>query len=169
MRIAVTSESKLKIGSVIKAYASINKEIEVIGYASESGVGEQPVNEQTLEGARNRIADLKTRVDGFDKIISIENGIFREGEKWLDKAVVVIYDVVNNKEYIEYSESIVYPDKYVEKASEAGFDTMTVSQVMFEDGYVTNTKDPHLTISGISRQVYLEKVLQKLIEKVELV
>ncbi|NQU31657.1 MAG: DUF84 family protein [Bacteroidetes bacterium] len=167
MRIGVTSENKLKVDAVRKAYSSLNLPIEVIGYSAESGVGEQPLNEQTLEGARNRILDVRSRVPYLDRIISIENGIFREGKKWLDKAVIVIYDLSTNNEYLAYSDSIVFPDKYVERARKSGFQTTTVCHVMLEAGYIANLQDPHFTISGTSRQVYLEKTVLELVERIE--
>lgn len=167
MKIGVTSQNKLKVNAVAKAYLSIDNSFEVIGYSAESGVGEQPIGKQTLVGARNRILDVNQRVSGLDRIISIESGIFREGQQWLDKAVVVIYDPRNNKEYIGYSDAVVFPDEYVEKARVIGFDTITVGKVMAEAGYVTDQKDPHLSISGISRQVYLENTVKKLVEEVE--
>ena len=167
MKIGVTSQNKLKMSAVEKAYSSLGVPIEVVGYKADSGVGEQPVDNQTLEGARNRISDVDQRMDGLDRIVSIENGIFREGEQWLDKAVVVIYDPQTQQEHVGYSDAVVFPDEFVERARAIGFDTMTVGQVMAEAGYVTDQKDPHLSISGASRQVYLESTVQKLVDKVE--
>lgn len=166
MRVGVTSENKLKVEAVRKAYSLIGLDIDIIGYSSNSGVGEQPVNEQTLTGARNRIFDLNNRFR-LDRIVSIESGIFREGDKWLDRAVVVIYDPSTSDEIIGYSEGMVFPDEYVEKAREIGFDRVTVGQVMEEAGYIRNRKDPHLDISGVSRQVYLEQTIQKLVKEFE--
>lgn len=167
MKIGVTSQNKLKVDAVTKAYSSLGVPVEVIGYTASSGVGEQPVNEQTVDGARNRISDVNRRVGGLDRIVSIENGIFKEGERWLDKAVVVIYDPQTDKEYVGYSDAVVFPEEYVERARQIGFDIMTVGQVMAEAGYVSDRKDPHFSISGVSRQVYLESTVQKLVEQVE--
>lgn len=167
MKIGVTSQNKLKVDAVRKAYSLMGDFVEIVGYSAESDVGEQPINEQTLEGARNRISHVNSKIDGLDKIVSIENGIFRECKQWLDKAVVVIYDPKNDKEQIQYSGAVVFPDKYVKIARQKGFDRVTVGQVMEEEGYVVNRKDPHLTISGISRQVYLESAVQKLVKQIE--
>ncbi len=167
MKIGVTSENKLKVDAVKKAYSFLGSSVEVIGYKADSGVGEQPVEQQTLEGAKNRISDVNSRVKGLHRIVSIENGIFREDEKWLDKAVIVIYDPTKDSEHVAYSDSIIFPDEYVEKARQLGFDKITVAKVMADEGYVTNPKDPHLTIAGVSRQVYIEKTVQKLVEQVE--
>jgi inosine/xanthosine triphosphatase len=167
MRIGVTSQNKLKVNAVRKAYSAVVDLVEVEGYAADSGVGEQPVNEQTLTGARNRISDVNTKIDGLDRIVSIESGIFKEGKQWLDKAVVVIYNPQSGEEHIEYSESVVFPNEFIEKARQIGFDTMTVGQVMAESGHVSDQKDPHLSISGISRQVYLENTILKLVKEIE--
>lgn len=39
---------------------------------------------------------------------------------------------------------------------------------MADSGYVSDSKDPHKSISGISRQVYIENALKKLVEEVEM-
>ena len=167
MKIGVTSQNKLKLDAVINAYSFMSEKPEIIGYSAESDVGEQPINYQTVLGARNRINDVEKKATGLDRIISIENGIFEEDGKWLDKAIVVIYDVGSEKEYIAISDSVVFPDEYVEKARKLGFDTTTVGEVMENEGYILNKKDPHKCISGISRQVYLETTVQKLVKEVE--
>ena len=167
MKIGVTSKNKIKLNSVKDVYLPLANSFEIIGYEAKSGVGEQPVNEQTLLGARNRIEDVKNKASGLDRIISIENGIFWEDEKWLDKAVVILYEVNQNKENVAYSDSIFFPEKYVKRAQEKGFDKITVAKVMFDAGYVSDSKDPHLYISGIPRRVYLQNTIQKLVEQVE--
>jgi len=48
--IAVTSKNALKVDAVREAYQEIYSECEVIGFSADSGVGEQPVEEQALEG-----------------------------------------------------------------------------------------------------------------------
>lgn len=167
LKIGVTSQNRLKINAVASAYARVGISIEIRGYEAESGIGEQPVNEQTIEGARNRIHDVNTKIEGLDRIASIENGIFREGEQWVDRAVVVIYNPNTAQEHIGYSEGVVFPEEYVERARQIGLKTITVGQVMAEAGYVSDQKDPHLSISGTSRQVYLENTVQKLIKLIE--
>ena len=167
MKIGITSQNKLKVEAVRNAYSFMEPSPEISGYSADSGVGEQPINEQTLQGARNRIADLRKRVDGLDRIISIESGIFHEGDKWLDKAVIVILDTSTGKEYVAYSDAVVFLDKYVEMAREMGFDTTTVGRVMANEGFIENAKDPHQSISGVSRRVYIEETVKGLVEEIE--
>jgi len=162
-KVGVTSENKLKVSAVRYAYDSWNLAAEVVGYASFSGVGEQPINEQVLLGARNRISDLRQKVSDLDRVVSIESGIFEENEGWVDKAVVVLLDTRSGKEYVAYSEGVVFPKEYVERAREIGFDKMTVGKVMADAGYVTDAKDPHKSISGKSRTQYIVETLLNLV------
>lgn len=169
VKIGVTSQNKLKTQAVADAYNSISLPFTLTGYSANSGVGEQPVDDQTLLGARNRIIDVGSKVDDLDRIISIESGIFQvRPDVWLDKAVVVIFNTQNETEHIEYSDCVLFPTKYVEMARQIGFDTTTVGMVMAQEGYVKNHKDPHLSISGISREVYLRETVKKLVEQAEL-
>jgi len=168
MKIGVTSENKLKVDAVRCAYASIGLPCELVGYTANSGVGEQPINEQALGGARNRITDLKKRVDGLDRIVSIESGIFEEDGQWVDRAVVVIFNAKTGEEYVDYSDRVVFPKEYVERARDIGFDKMTVGKVMEKEGYVSDNKDPHKSISGKSRQEYIEETLGKRVRQVEM-
>lgn len=165
MKIAVTSKNKLKIDAIRNTFLKHVDNLEVVGFDADSKVGEQPVNDQTLQGARNRILDIKNKVKDFDKIISIENGIFSKKGKWLDVAVILIYDIKSNEEIIGYSDSIEFLEEYVKKAEKIGFDKITVGQVMFEDKAISDSKDPHLSITGKKRQVFLEEALNNLIIK----
>jgi non-canonical (house-cleaning) NTP pyrophosphatase len=167
MIIAVTSNNRIKVNAVVNAYLSIGIPFEITGYSTDSGIGEQPVEDQTLLGAQNRISNLRSRVNGLDRIVSIESGIFFEKGKWIDRAVAVIYRTDNNNEQVLYSKGVVFPTIYVDRARTIGFDKITVGKVMQKAGYVTDDKDPHLTISGISRQYYIEQVLKKLVRQVE--
>ncbi|MBR9678166.1 MAG: DUF84 family protein [Nanoarchaeota archaeon] len=168
MKIGVTSQNKLKLEAVKRAYSFMTPLPEITGYSAESGIGEQPVNEQTFIGARNRINDVYGRAGELDRIISVENGIFREDNEWVDRAVIVIYVPHLKKSYEGVSEGVIFPDEYVEETRRIGFDKITVGKVMADAGYVTDAKDPHKSISGTSRRVYLEKTLQDLVEKMEM-
>ncbi len=167
MKIGVTSQNKLKIDAVKDAYAFMRPTPTIVGYNVASGVGEQPINEQTLIGAKNRINELREKVNDLDVIVSIESGIFQENNKWIDKAIVVIYYPYQKKEYVGYSDGIVFPDEYVNKARQIGFDKITVAKVMADDGFISNPKDPHLTISGTPRQVFIKNTTKKLVDKIE--
>ena len=168
MEIGITSENALNFNVVENAYSFMEPKPTIIGYPADSGVGEQPVNEQTSLGARNRIVDLRKRVVDLDRIISIENGIFQEKGQWVDRGVVVISVPSTGEEYFACSDGVVFPNEYVEKARELGFDKITVGRVMADEGFVLDAKDPHKCISGVSRQVYLQEAVGGLVHMVEI-
>lgn len=69
MNIGVTSNSKIKLDAVKEAYHFYHTSPKISGYSSNSGIGEQPVNEDTLKGARNRINYVKNKTKiSFDYI-----------------------------------------------------------------------------------------------------
>ena len=80
----------------------------------------------------------------------------------------MVYDVKKDNEFVLFSDSVVFPTEYVDRAREIGFESVTVGEVMMEDDFVKNNKDPHLCISGISRKVFIENTVSKLVEKIEL-
>jgi non-canonical (house-cleaning) NTP pyrophosphatase len=167
MNIGVASENKIKI-NVVRNVFSYNSDNIVKGYYSESGINEQPINDETLTGAKNRINYLLKQIkqndckkdDKLDLIVAIENGVFTENNSYYDKAVIVIFDVKNNK---EYSDKIEIPLKYYDIARSSGFDKTTIGKVMFDNGFVEDAKDPHKSITGIPRQKYIEDTLKKIV------
>lgn len=166
MKIGVTSQNKLKVDAVKEVFSSVYTNSEVIGYKTDSKVGEQPVDEETILGARNRVLDLASRVTGLDLIVSIESGIFFSGENWVDKAVILAYFPSTKKEIIEFSSSVVFPTEYVDKARTIGFNKTTVGKVMKDSGYILDDKDPHFSLTGISRKDYIVSGLKRLIKKI---
>ena len=164
MNIGVTSKNKLKLEAVEDAYFELGWNPNVTRYETDSKVGEQPVGDQTLLGARNRIKSMGDLGDlNLDGIISLENGIFDQGSRWMDMVVGVYFDVNSRTAVVRYSKEVEFPKEYVEEACRRGFDTTTIGEVMAEKGFIEDAKDPHWSISGISRKDYLQEVVQSLL------
>ena len=106
----------------------------------------------------------------WDYLIAVENGIFWShinGGQWFDK-VVVSFQENKEKEPLKISvaeNGVVFPNNFVHKAREFGFDKTTVGQVMFEDGFVEDPKDPHKTLAGRSRVDFIANEIQRFLEK----
>jgi ribose-phosphate pyrophosphokinase len=97
----VTSTSQVKLDATQDIFQrkifNQNKDINVLGFKTNSGVGEQPIGfAVALQGARNRIADLKLQNKEYQAtrpyIVSIENFFtaMKDGVNPTDHAVVVI-------------------------------------------------------------------------------
>ena len=85
-KILVGSKNPVKITSVKEAFEKYFKAVEVSGLEVDSKVSDQPVNEETFEGAKNRVFDLieKNKIEnlGADYFVGIEGGIIQLYSKW---------------------------------------------------------------------------------------
>ncbi len=87
MRVAVGSVNKVKVEAVAEALKLMKVDAELIAVEVRSGVPDQPVCDQTFEGARNRARE-STKISGSDVGIGIEGGICSYATKTLAYAVV---------------------------------------------------------------------------------
>jgi inosine/xanthosine triphosphatase len=95
-KIFVGSKNPVKIQSVKEAFGKYFDKIEAIGFDVESGVSDQPVNEETFEGARNRAFALleknKKENLGADYFVGIEGGIIELYSHWFAFGCMCIAD-----------------------------------------------------------------------------
>ena len=166
MLIAVGSENKIKLDAVRRGFEQAGfTDITVVGFNALSDVAEQPFGkDETLAGAKNRATATLTHFKDADIIVGIESGILEDNSD-----VAIIYCLNKNEDYdvehIEMSEKVTFPADCVEEARQRGFATVTVGQVMKERGVVNDQTDPHLTLTGKSRTIYLTDTITKLTEK----
>jgi len=85
-KVLVGSKNPVKISSVQNAFEKYFNKVEVTGINVDSKVSDQPVNEETFEGAKNRAFKLieKNNKDnlGADYFVGIEGGIIQLYKKW---------------------------------------------------------------------------------------
>lgn len=86
VKILVGSKNPVKIESVKEAFSHYFDNVEVIGVKVNSNVPDQPINEQTFDGAKNRALELKKKNDeesiDADFFVGIEGGIIQIYKKW---------------------------------------------------------------------------------------
>jgi len=151
MLVVVGTTSKLKLSAAQAAFPYAT----VTGVKTSSGVPEQPIEEQTAQGAHNRLVEAKRLEPNADIYVGIENGIFYEDGNYVDKAVIVLENS-DADQHVEYSRSVVFPTRFYLKAQELGFENITVGQVMFDAGLVEKKDDPHTDLGDkISRVILL--------------
>ncbi len=160
LKIVVGSQSEVKLNAVKNALRALNVDADVIGVKAKSGINEQPVANETVDGARNRVADARRLYPDADMYIAVENGIFPKAGSWIDKAVILAV-TRGGKESLEYSQGVEFPKQYVEEAHAQGFDKITVGQVMQKHGAVAKHDDPHLSLAGKSRATIIEDTLKE--------
>ena len=116
MKILMGTKNPGKIEGAKQAFEKYFENVEIEGIPVSSDVGNQPVNQEILQGAKNRVKNLKEyaiknniKADFF---ISSEAGITDLLGEWIDINAVVIED---SKGYqsVGTSQGFPIPDKYI--------------------------------------------------------
>lgn len=118
MKVLVGSKNPGKVEAAKNALKNYFEDAEVEGVKVDSGVSEQPVNEEIFKGAKNRVDALvcyakENNIDA-DFFMSVESGLTNSLGEWMITNIAVI----KNKEgYMSYgtSASFPVPQKYVEE------------------------------------------------------
>ncbi|HIE41445.1 MAG TPA: inosine/xanthosine triphosphatase [Candidatus Aenigmarchaeota archaeon] len=96
MKILVGSQNPVKIEAVKEAFSKYFNQIEVIGFKVNSNVSDQPIGEETFEGAKNRALELK-KINEEKNLcakffVGIEGGIIKLYSKWFAFGAMCIID-----------------------------------------------------------------------------
>lgn len=147
LTIAIGSTSAIKTSAVREACRRNGIDAVLLAVPAVSGVNAQPVGrEETFRGARNRAL----AASGADVLgVGIENGIVREGGRWLDLAAVVIV-APDGTERVAWSDAVEVPAAFVDAAERVGFDRKTVGACIAES-LGTPPDDPHAALTGGER------------------
>jgi inosine/xanthosine triphosphatase len=107
-----------KIEGARQAFEKYFDSVEIEGISVESEVGNQPFNEEILQGAKNIIKNLKKYANNnnikADFYIASEAGITNLLGEWIDINAVVIEDS-KGFQSIGTSQGFPIPDKYIEE------------------------------------------------------
>ena len=118
MKILMGTKNPGKIEGARQAFEKYFDNIDIEGIAVESNVGAQPVNEEILQGAKNRIKNLKKYANNnnikADFYIASEAGITNLLGEWIDINAVVIEDS-KGFQSVGTSQGFPIPDKYIEE------------------------------------------------------
>lgn len=125
MKILMGTKNPGKIQGAKEAFEKYFENVEIEGIQVSSEVGDQPINEEILTGAKNRVKNLKEYAKNnnieADFYISSEAGITNLLGEWIDINAVVIEDS-KGFQSIGTSQGFPIPDKYIDeiKATELG-------------------------------------------------
>ena len=121
MKILIGTKNPGKIEGARQAFERYFDNVEIEGIPVNSGVGDQPVNEEILKGAKNRVSKLKKYAKQnqieVDFYISSEAGITNLLGEWLDINCVVI-ESREGLQSVGTSQGFPIPNKYIEQIKE---------------------------------------------------
>ena len=121
MRILIGTKNPGKIEGAKQAFEKFFENVEIKGVPVSSNVGDQPINEEILQGAKNRVKNLKEYAINneieADFYISSEAGITNLLGEWIDINAVVIEDS-KGFQSVGISQGFPIPDKYIDEIKE---------------------------------------------------
>lgn len=103
MKILVGSQNPVKLEATKEAFSAYFDTVEVTGIGVSSNVSNQPVDDETFAGARNRAFELK-RIDeardfNAEFFVGIEGGIKKLFHRWFTFGVMCIMDSTGRTGY----------------------------------------------------------------------
>ncbi len=118
MKILMGTKNPGKIEGAKQAFEKYFEDVEIEGIPVNSDVGNQPINEEILQGAKNRVKNLKEYAVNnnieADFYISSEAGITNLLGEWIDINAVVIEDS-EGFQSVGTSQGFPIPNKYIDK------------------------------------------------------
>lgn len=112
--VKVASKNSVKLYAINTAFNRFFNDVKIISQNVESGVPDQPINDDVFEGAKNRLEALKDDSD-YDYLVSCEGGLLQLAGHWFNVQVVMIKDRHGNQG-MGMSQGYEIPLKYVEEA-----------------------------------------------------
>ncbi len=125
MKVLMGTKNPGKIEGARQAFEKYFDNVEIEGMPVSSNVGNQPINEEIFQGAKNRVKNLKEYAKNnnieADFYISSEAGITNLLGDWIDINAVVVEDS-KGFQSVGISQGFPIPEKYVDeiKATELG-------------------------------------------------
>ena len=145
MKILMGTKNPGKIQGAKEAFEKYFDNVEIEGIAVNSDVSNQPLDEETLQGAKNRVKNLKQYAKNnnikADYYIASEAGIINMLGDWIDINVAVIEDS-EGLQSVGTSQGFPIPNKYMDEIRKT-----ELGQVMDK---IFSEKELHSGKGGIS-------------------
>lgn len=121
MKILMGTKNPGKIEGARQAFEKYFDNVEIEGIPVSSNVGDQPINEEIFQGAKNRVKNLKEYAKNnnieADFFISSEAGITNLLGEWIDINAVVIEDS-KGFQSVGTSQGFPIPNRYIDEIKE---------------------------------------------------
>lgn len=118
MKVIIGTKNLGKIEAAKQAFEQYFENIEIQGFAVDSEIGNQPVNKEILEGAKNRVKNAKREAKKrnleADYYIAVEGGITNSLGEWINIELAVIENA-EGFQSIGASQGFPIPEKYLEE------------------------------------------------------
>lgn len=141
MKILIGTRNQGKVEGAKLAFEKFFDNVQVEGIPVESEVNDQPINDEIILGARNRVKNLvkyaKEKNEEVDYFVSIESGMTNKFGNWCIIQIAIIQDK-NGYESFGTSPAFPVPDKYVEDIKQTSLGILM--DKLFEGDGLRNSK-----------------------------
>ena len=141
MKILIGTRNQGKVEGAKLAFEKFFDNVQVEGIPVESEVNDQPINDEIILGARNRVKNLvkyaKEKNEEVDYFVSIESGMTNKFGNWCIIQIAIIRDK-NGYESFGTSPAFPVPDKYVEDIKQTSLGILM--DKLFEGDGLRNSK-----------------------------
>lgn len=121
MKILMGTKNPGKIEGARQAFETYFENIEIEGIPISSDVSDQPINQEIMQGAKNRVKNLKEYAKNYDikvdYFISSEAGISNLLGEWIDINLAIVEDA-EGFQSVGVSQGFPIPDKYIDEIKE---------------------------------------------------
>lgn len=169
IQIAVASSNDVKVNAVKFAFQSTCKsKFEVFPFQVDSGISNQPREySQTYTGASNRLRHLEQLKPDADIFVSIESGLFKNGQRgFMDKAIILVqYKYDKDYEFIIHSIPRNVPNIYIPARETPD---ITWGDMLGEKIHITDPMDADYQLGSLYRGETLFNGLVSHFDKIEI-
>lgn len=128
IKVAIATSSSEKINGIIKGFCrffQVDESDVRINYSkqTESGVPEQPFDDETYIGAKNRVNNVKEKISDCDFFVSCEAGIESFANQYFNVQVICIFEKKSQKYFFGKSIGWQIPTEEIAVIKETTLDS----------------------------------------------
>lgn len=142
MKILIGTKNEGKIEGAKKALLHYFDDFTIEAVDVNSEIGEQPINEEILKGAKNRIKNLKKYAkenqSECDFYMAIETGITNQLGEWVNLSIAVVEDQYGNTG-MGTSAGFPIPEQYIQEIKQTNL--ANVSNKLFDEDNEKHQKE----------------------------
>ena len=154
MKILIGTKNKGKVEAAQKAFSRFFENVEVEGIAVESEVPGQPINDEALQGAKNRVKNLKKYAKendlNIDFYVAMESGITDKFGCWLNVTTAYVEDK-NGDNAVGLGPAYQIPDRYIDEVKEKELSYVLAKVLKTEEQKTPQGGIVHLTKGNVTR------------------
>lgn len=157
-----------KIEGAKQAFEKYFENVEIQGVEVDSEVGDQPVNEKIMQGAKNRVKNLrkyaKENAIEADYYIASEAGITNLLGEWMDYNIAVV-ESENGEDSVGSSAGFQIPYKYVNEIIESELRIImdrifNGNNLSKQNGGIGNLTHGEITRIDLTRQAFIMALIK---------